>query len=62
MEEMAVLPVPHQPQPPIPTSMTIDPTPEEKPIQADATPVDDFELPSQQEGAQSMIVCEGGCE
>ena len=45
--------------------MTTDPTPEEKTTKAEDTQadvMDDFELPSQQEGAQLMIVCEGGCE
>ena len=45
--------------------MTTDPTPEEKPTKVEdsrADAMDDFELPSQQEGAQRMIVCEGGCE
>ena len=51
-------PTPEQP-------MTTDPTPEEQPTKAEDTQVDamdDFELPAQQEGAQRMIVCEGGCE
>ena len=45
--------------------MTTDPTPEEQPTKAEdsqADAMDDFELPTQQEGAQRMIVCEGGCE
>ena len=45
--------------------MTTDPTPEEKPTKVEDSRVDamdDFELPTQQEGAQRMIVCEGGCE
>jgi hypothetical protein len=45
--------------------MTTDPTPEEQPTKAEDTQadaMDDFELPSQQEGAQRMIICEGGCE
>ena len=45
--------------------MTTDPTPEEKPTKVEDSRVDamdDFEIPSQQEGAQRMIVCEGGCE
>jgi hypothetical protein len=45
--------------------MTTDPTPEDKTTKAEdaqADAMDDFELPSQQEGAQRMIVCEGGCE
>jgi hypothetical protein len=45
--------------------MITDLTPEEQPAKAGDTQadvMDDFELPSQQEGAQRMIVCEGGCE
>ena len=47
--------------------MTTDPTPapeEQTPKAEDtqASAMDDFELPPQQEGAQRMIVCEGGCE
>jgi len=45
--------------------VTTDPTPEEqmpKTEDTQAAAMDDFELPAQQEGAQRMIVCEGGCE
>ena len=57
-------PKPTQPQTP---PMITDPAPASEDQTAkvedtQASAMDDFELPSQQEGAQRMIVCEGGCE
>jgi hypothetical protein len=36
-------------------------SPAEEPAKVEADPMD-FELPEQQDGAQRVIVCEGGCE